>query len=131
MTAETDLERLIATLDPVLRPGEFVVVTRPGLEDPAADAIVREDEGVTHVLPRHVADAHGWTYDYVAAWITLQVTSSLATVGLTAVLAGALAREGISCNVLAAFHHDHLLVPVDRADDALAALRRLAPGGSA
>jgi hypothetical protein len=131
MAGETDLGRLIATLDPVVRPGEYVLVTRPGLEDPTADAIVREDEGVTHVLVRHAADAHGWTYDYVAAWITLRVPSSLAAVGLTAAVAHVLAEEGISCNVLAACHHDHLLVPIDRADDALAALQRLATDGGA
>jgi hypothetical protein len=38
----------------------------------------------------------------------------------------ALADAGISCNVLAGFFHDHLLVPKDRADDALVVLRRLA-----
>lgn len=130
MAGETDLRRLIASLDPVLRPGEYVVVTRPGLEDATADAVIREDEGVTHVVPRASADARGWPYDFVAAWITLRVHSSLAAVGLTAAVASVLARDGISCNVLAGHHHDHLLVPVDRADDALAALRRLAAGGA-
>lgn len=130
MAGQTDLGRLIASLDPVVRPGEYVVVTRPGLEDATADAIVREDEGVTHVLPRAAADARGWTYDFVAAWVTLQVRSPLTAVGLTAAVARVLAEEGISCNVLAAFHHDHLLVPIDRADDTLAALRRVAREGN-
>ena len=51
--------------------------------------------------------------------------SALDAVGLTAAVAGALAEAGISCNVLAGAHHDHLLVPVDRADDALVALAQL------
>jgi hypothetical protein len=131
MAGETELGRLIAALDPVVRPGAYVVVTRPGLEVASADAIIREDEGVTHVLPRATADARGWTYDFVAAWVTLRVRSSLAAVGLTAAVARVLAEAGISCNVLAAFHHDHLLVPIDRVGDALAALGRLAAGETA
>ncbi len=34
----------------------------------------------------------------------------------------ALAGAGISCDVLAGLHHDHLVVPEDRADDALEVL---------
>jgi hypothetical protein len=57
---------------------------------------------------------------------TLTIHSSLEAVGLTAVFAGALARAGIGCNVVAGYTHDHLFVPADRADDAVAALRALA-----
>ena len=59
------------------------------------------------------------------ARISLTVQSDLAAVGLTAAFARALAAEGISCNVIAGVHHDHLLVPWDRRDDAMATLRRL------
>ena len=41
------------------------------------------------------------------------------------VYVSALAEAGIPCNVLAGFHHDHLLVPVNGADDALVALTAL------
>ena len=40
-------------------------------------------------------------------------------------LVAALTEADISCNVLAGFHHDHLLVPLDRADDAMAVLEGL------
>jgi hypothetical protein len=40
-------------------------------------------------------------------------------------VATTLAREGISCNVVAAVFHDHLFVPFERASDALAALQAL------
>ena len=58
--------------------------------------------------------------------ITLTVHSSLEAVGLTASISAALAAEGISANVVAAYFHDHVFVPEERADDALAALRKLA-----
>jgi hypothetical protein len=111
-------------LDPFRRPGEFVfaIADEPL---PEAEATVREDEGMTVVLPRERADELGLSYDFVAAWITLRLQSELEAVGLTALFSRALADAGIGCNVLAGVHHDHLLVPADRADDALALLRRL------
>ena len=51
----------------------------------------------------------------------LQVHSALDGVGLTAAVAGALAAAGIACNVIAAFHHDHLFVPAARAGAVLLA----------
>jgi uncharacterized protein len=127
--AERDLDRLLAAMDPVRRPGEWVFASLPGGHAAAASlpsaATVVEDEGTTHVVERHIADEHGLPYDFVAAWLTLRVHSALDAVGLTAAVAGALAEAGVSCNVLAGAHHDHLLVPVDRADDALVALARL------
>jgi len=60
------------------------------------------------------------------ARISLTVHSDLAAVGLTAAFAGALGREGISCNVIAGYHHDHLFVQWDRRFDAVAALGALA-----
>jgi hypothetical protein len=123
----TDLTQLLRSLEPVLRSGEFVYATV--LDLPAGlpvEATVREPEGLTVVLRRDVADAHGIAYDYAAAWITLTVHSSLEAVGLTAAFATALGREGISCNVLAGHHHDHLLVAAVDADRAVQALRRLA-----
>jgi hypothetical protein len=39
-----------------------------------------------------------------------------------------LADAGISANVIAALHHDHIFVPWDRRDDALAVLRGLSNG---
>ena len=71
------------------------------------------------VLPRLEADKAGLPYSFVAAWITLNVHSALEAVGLTAAVSQALALAGISCNVVAAYHHDHLFVPVSEARRAL------------
>ena len=132
MSGERDLARLLASLSVTSRAGDFAFVARPAA-DPAlaslALAMVAEDEGVTYVLPCEVADARGLPYDFRAAWLTLGVHSALDAVGLTAAFATALARRGIACNVLAGFHHDHLLVPADRRGDALAVLADLAREG--
>lgn len=128
MSGGGGLAALPAALRPRTRPGEYVFVSvprpDPGLAALAA-ASIREGEGVTLVLPRPDADAHGLAYGFVAAWITLEVHSALDAVGLTAAVAGALAARGIACNVLAGFHHDHLLVPAARREQALAALSAL------
>ena len=76
-------------------------------------ASFREREGLTLVLERRQAERLGLPYEYVAAWITLTVHSSLAAVGLTAAFATALAEAGISCNVMAGYFHDHLFVARD------------------
>jgi hypothetical protein len=110
----------VRDLDPVRRPGVFVYVVAHDATGP--EATVREDEGVTAVLARERADELGLAYDYVAAWITLRLDSTLEQVGLTALFSRALADAGISCNVLAGLHHDHLLVPGERADEAIKVL---------
>ncbi|MGO4221450.1 ACT domain-containing protein [Lysobacter sp. TAF61] len=128
MSGERDLARLLASLQVTARDGEFVFVSRP-VADPGlaalSEASVREDEGVTYVLPRAKADALRLSYDFRAAWLSLGVHSALEAVGLTAAVATALARHQIPCNVLAGFHHDHLLVAAERRDEALAVLSAL------
>ena len=120
-----DLQRLLSHMDPELRPGEFVFVVSDA-ED--AEATVVEPEGRSAVLRRERADELGLGYDFVAAWITLRVHSALDAVGLTAAVSSALAGAGISCNVIAGVHHDHLLVPGERAGEALAVLAALGRG---
>ncbi|HCH64870.1 MAG TPA: acetyltransferase, partial [Deltaproteobacteria bacterium] len=66
-----------------------------------------------------------------AAWITLTVHSDLQAVGLTAAVASALTAVGVSCNVVAGAHHDHLFVPEGMADRAMAALRDLQEASAA
>jgi hypothetical protein len=57
--------------------------------------------------------------------ITLRVHSALDGVGLTAAFSSELAAAGISCNVVAGYHHDHIFVPDADADRAMAALHAL------
>lgn len=128
MTGETDLAHMLHTLEVDVREGAWAMLTRTAPDaglDAVAQARIAEAEGITYVVPEPVARAHGESPEFVAAWLSLRVHSSLSAVGLTAAVAAALAGGGIACNVLAGFHHDHLLVPAARRDDAVAALRAL------
>ena len=73
-----------------------------------------------------MADSLKLEYSFVASWITLTVHSSLEAVGLTAAFSKALSQEGISCNVVAAFYHDHIFVGKNDADKAMEILNRFA-----
>lgn len=62
----------------------------------------------------------------LTARITLRVHSALDAVGLTASVARELDEADLSCNVVAGFHHDHLFVPYQHTDRAVALLEDLA-----
>lgn len=74
------------------------------------EVLVRENEGITLVMEEAKARRYGFDVTYLFARITLQVHSSLAAVGLTAVVATRLAAQGISANVITGYHHDHIYV---------------------
>lgn len=123
---ETDLDAMLGTLDVVRRPGvfTFVAVDAPTADQLAvAAATIVEDEAVTLVLPVDDARRLGLPVVVEMAWLTLTVHSSLEAVGLTAAFSRTLADAGVSCNVLAGYHHDHLLVPAVDAGLAIATLR--------
>jgi|SRR5271165_6243865 len=88
-------------------------------------ATIVEDEGTTTVLSVADAERLGVRPEFVAAWLTLEVRSPLDAVGLTAAVATALASENIPCNVLAGYHHDHILVPIDLAERSIPVLNAL------
>lgn len=133
MSGETNIRKLLQTMSPAQIAGEYVLVTTP-LANPikVSDPIgcFREAEGITYILPQSQADQLNLTYDGVMAWITLQVHSSLHAVGLTAAVSTALADAGISCNVVAAFYHDHLFVPIAEVGRAMIVLEKLAQQGN-
>ncbi len=124
----SDLALLLASMQPELRAGTWAwCALPPGASMDGADVVATmcEAEGLTVVVAEAEALARAWPVAFRSAWITLTVHSDLAAVGLTAAFARALGDAGISCNVIAGVHHDHLFVPVDRAADAMAALQAL------
>jgi uncharacterized protein len=125
--AERDLTRLLQGMEPVLWSEPYGYAVTGGDLPDGTFATVAEAEGLTVVAPLAALRAAGMRSEPWAR-ISLTVASDLAAVGLTAAFATALGEKGISCNVIAGFHHDHLFVQWDRRDDAMAALEALARG---
>jgi uncharacterized protein len=127
--AETNLSMLIKNMQPVLNEGDYVFCSidkKASLNMDDVLCIFKEKESTTVVLKKETANTLGLKYIFTAAWITLNVFSSLEAAGLTAVFSTALAEKGISCNVIAAYHHDHIFVNKNDAERAVMVLKELA-----
>ncbi len=88
-----------------------------------------EEEGLTVVFTEPLLQIiEQATEEKVAgpfALITLSVNSDLMAVGFLAKISGALAKEEISVNAFSAYYHDHLLVPYEKRNAAMKALKKL------
>ncbi|MCV6628580.1 MAG: ACT domain-containing protein [Flavobacteriaceae bacterium] len=115
---------MLDQLKPSLQPRTYVYVcmTAP-VEFPDALAMFWEAEGITYVLPKELAVQKGLNYTFEAAWIQLDMPTDLYAVGITAAVSGALAKAGIPCNMIAAYHHDHLFVPKAMGQKAIEVLK--------
>jgi uncharacterized protein len=128
MLGKTNLEQLLKTMQPVLNEGEYVFCVIGDLSQINLSALVmffKESEGNTVILKKEIADHLQLQYSFIASWITLTVHSSLEAVGLTAAFSKALSENSISCNVVAAFYHDHIFVDIKDADKAMNILQAL------
>jgi hypothetical protein len=122
---ETNLTALLRGMEPELHDVPYGYGLWAGEGLPFAPfATVAEAEGLTVVAPLAEIEAAGMVSDPWAR-ISLTIHSDLTAVGLTAAFAGALGAVGISANVIAGLYHDHIFVPWDRRQDAVAALRAL------
>lgn len=129
MTGETHLATLLSQLHPELDNEVYTFVTlEQGASLPEMDNVkgfFRENEGVTLIVPESLASRYNWQSSGQLACITCNVHSSLEAVGMTAAISAALTAVGISANVVAAYYHDHLFIPADKAEEALSALTAL------
>ena len=134
----SDLGTLLATMDPVLLEHEYVYLTVPddrgewheALQSATPLGTFEEEEGMTWIVQRNVADAADLTYDAVFRGITLSVHSSLTAVGFLSVLTFALSEHGVAVNVVSAAYHDHLFVPKEYTREAMAILNGLQASGA-
>jgi hypothetical protein len=129
MTGITDLSVLLSTMEPELADGEFVYCTVPAFQPEdylhlRPLGLFHETEGLTLILSLEAARKAGLQASPPMRQITLKVHSSLEAVGLTAAFSRALTEVGISANVVAAYHHDHIFVPAIDAERAVEALRQ-------
>jgi hypothetical protein len=123
-----DLHHLISCMNPVLNPGIYAFTSVPSeamLQSVKVFASIHEAEGYSAILAEYDAIKLGLPILFRAAWITLEVHSDLQAVGLTAAFSSALAKKGISCNVVAGACHDHLFVPEEKAEEAMRVLKQL------
>lgn len=88
-------------------------------------ATFAEAEGASVVALAELMRGIGLDHEPGWAKITIGIETRLDAVGLTARIAAALAEKGMSANIIAAFHHDHVFVPWDRRDEAMAILSAL------
>ncbi|AZO49947.1 MAG: ACT domain-containing protein [Mesorhizobium sp.] len=130
MTGETDLQKLLASMTPRLLPDVHVFATlAPGATMPdGLDPVMsfREQEGLTLIVKEDQSRAVGIDGIFRCRMITLNIHSSLEAVGFLAAITTRLAGAGMGVNPVSAFYHDHLFVPADRAEEAMAMLMELA-----
>jgi uncharacterized protein len=129
--SERDLVKLCASLNPVMAQPVYVYCSFIDFSLPAGlvpFCTVREEEGLTAVVERSDAARLRLPYTFESRLITLSVHSSLEAVGFIAVISRTLAQAGISCNAIAGYYHDHIFVPVNRAEEAMTLLNEIAAG---
>ncbi|CAM3457831.1 ACT domain-containing protein [Zobellia roscoffensis] len=128
MAGEKNLAEMVKGMTPKLNEGEYVFVTLTDASQISrADTLCefKEQEGITVIITKQKADTLRLSYEYVASWITLSIHSSLEGVGLTALFSSELAKHNISCNVVAAYYHDHIFVDYKDAEKAVHVLKML------
>ena len=129
MSGEMDLNTLLSTMSATLIDGTFVFVTLPANDVPTGlqpRMRFQEAEGMTLILLREEAEAHGLSFEFPSRMITLNVHSALDAVGFLARVTSELAKHDMGVNPVAGFYHDHLFIPAERAEDAMRVLEGLA-----
>ncbi len=116
-------------MKPVLQDGQYVFCTFPKPFWPKPELkpllIFTEEEGVTLILKKQVADENKFSYYAVWGLITLTVHSDLETIGFLAAVSSALGRADISVNAVSAYYHDHLFVPFGKRERAMKVLKEI------
>jgi len=113
--SEKDLAKLCASLNPVMAQPAYVYCSFIDFGLPIGlvpFCTVREDEGLTAVIGRLDAERLRLPYTFESRLIT--------------VISRTLAQAGIPCNAIAGYCHDHIFVPVDRAEEAMTLLNKIA-----
>ena len=126
MSGETSLSTLLRLMEPVRHSDEYVFCSADekslNLESVNPICLFREPEGLTLILTQAEADQCNLPYTLKFCMITLSIHSSLEAVGFLAAITDKLAKRGISVNPVSAYYHDHLFIPLEKADEAMSLL---------
>ena len=130
MPGITNLDTLLSSMEPELQNEYYIFCTFTNTDIAAIlhlepISCFYEKEGLTLIIRKEMADKNKIEYLSVFRLISLTIHSSLDAVGLTAAISQKLADTGISANVVAAYFHDHIFVPKDKAHLAIESLHEL------
>ena len=130
MSGILQLKELLKNINPVLSDEEFIFaeLKDKNINDVAMlnpFAAIHEDEGLTVVIEKRIAEKNNIVYESSFRKITLQVYSSLNSVGLTDAVSTVLAESNIPANIIAAFYHDHVFIPSNLANKAINIIKSL------
>ncbi len=129
MAGEKNLTALLQSMKPKLVEEDYVFCS-VSIERVAALNLTpvcqfRELEGITLIITKQQAEQANINYEFVCRMITLLVHSSLEAVGFLAAITNKLAENEISVNAVSAYYHDHLFIPVDKAEQAIQILTEM------
>ena len=117
-----NIDYILKNLNPRLNPDDYIFTIVNSLDSIDINEIlayIRESEGISLIMKKSVADFLQVPYFGVWSWITLDVHSSLDAVGLTSVVSNAFSEIGLSCNIVAGYHHDHIFIQKEMAEKAM------------
>ena len=106
----------------ILNKGEYVFCSIKDINKINIKNIIcsfKESKGYSIIISKDEATSNNLPFYFISAWITLNIDSKLDSVGLTSSFSRDLTKAGISCNVIAAYHHDHIFVPYKKKDEAM------------
>lgn len=116
-------------MKPIHIPGEYVfaTVSEETIETLGTIPLLiyREAEAITVIVTKQEAETHSLDFESVWGFISLTIHSDLTAVGFLAAVTKVLAEAGISTNVVSAFYHDHLFVPISKVSNAISLLGNL------
>ena len=130
MPGQTDLKKILESIDPYLVDESFIFMTTDQSLSSISNTLnpiasFMENEGLSLVITQATADKNAITYDSVFSCISLGVHSSLESYGLISIISRELTQNNISTNVFSGYYHDHIFVQSEKADKALEIISKI------
>ena len=130
MPGQTDLKKILESIDPYLVDESFIFMTTDQSLSSISNTLnpiasFKENEGLSIVITQATADKNAITYDSVFSCISLGVHSSLESYGLISTISKELTQNNISTNVFSGYYHDHIFVQSSKAHQALEIISKI------